>query len=185
MGHGSADPAVVKLRWCEAGFDLMADGGALHPRVDILRSLRATGGGRHGFEVDTAPGLQVLYSPEPAEHVALRYSGGGDGRSLVVHAGGDEPTALAQARLSAVAPRSVMVGDRPAFVTGPDPVGSSLVGSSLLVQYDDHTLVTVTGVGLTEQEVVDAAASLAPADPALTPIVEIGKASCDNLHLCN
>ncbi len=68
------------------------------------------------------------------------------------------------------------LGTRPAL-TGPD---------GILVLYDDHTLVRVSGTAVSEQEVRGAAESLAPADPSMAPPVGIDSRDgrCSRLGLC-
>jgi len=75
----------------------------------------------------------------------------------------------------------VTVDGRPGFATAL-PGGPRY--QQLTVLFDDHTLVTLQGTGLSASQVQQAGASLAPADPALAPSV-IGDASrCERLGLC-
>lgn len=54
-------------------------------------------------------------------------------------------------------------------------------GAQLAILYDDHTVAYIDGVGLTDQDLLDAAASLTPADPALAPTLA---GDCDVLSIC-
>lgn len=55
---------------------------------------------------------------------------------------------------------------------------------SLVIVYDDRTIVTLDGDGLTPDQLLSAAASLRPADSSLAPDVSGDPGLCDRLGLC-
>ncbi|MDQ6948976.1 MAG: hypothetical protein M3256_22625 [Actinomycetota bacterium] len=55
---------------------------------------------------------------------------------------------------------------------------------SLTVVYDDRTIVTLQGDGLTPDQLVAAAASIRPADPSLAPDITGDAGRCKRLGLC-
>lgn len=54
----------------------------------------------------------------------------------------------------------------------------------LIVVYDDQTVVTLQGDGLTRDQLLAAGASLRPADPSIAPDVTTDPGRCDRLGLC-
>lgn len=54
----------------------------------------------------------------------------------------------------------------------------------LILVYDDRTVVTLQGDGLTREQLVSAAASLRLADPSLAPDISGDSGRCDRLGMC-
>jgi hypothetical protein len=77
--------------------------------------------------------------------------------------------------------RQIDVGGRRGFV-GQGAGGPQY--QSLTLVYDDRTIVNIGGDGLTSDELIAAAASLGPADPALAPDVAGDPQRCARLGLC-
>lgn len=75
----------------------------------------------------------------------------------------------------------VDVGGRKGFVAQ-SPGGSRY--QSLTVVYDDRTIVTLRGDGLTTDQLAAAAASIRPADPSLAPDIAGDPGRCSRLGLC-
>jgi hypothetical protein len=66
------------------------------------------------------------------------------------------------------------LGGRPALVT---PAG-------IVVQYDDHTTVIVSGTGVSRVELEAIAASLSEADAPPAPPISFDSPACERLRLC-
>ncbi|MDQ6945784.1 MAG: hypothetical protein M3256_05800 [Actinomycetota bacterium] len=77
--------------------------------------------------------------------------------------------------------RQIDVGGRRGFV-GQGAGGSQY--QSLTMVYDEHTIVSLGGDGLSSDQLIAAASSLGPADPTLAPDVAGDPQRCARLGLC-
>jgi hypothetical protein len=185
--HALADRAVAAaqarrdpsadIRWCENGLEIKVVAG---PSTDgavagqVVDSIRFTGGedGRAvmGSSVSAPSGFDVIYGPPRGERVLLRYTSGRSNTKVVVSVRGSDQWSLdrytARSYLDVGSRgRRTQLGPWPAFVLEPPSA------TGIVVQYDDHTLVSITGEGVSANEVRSLAVSLVAADPALAPTV--------------
>jgi hypothetical protein len=127
----------------------------------LVRAMRSDGPDlRHRYRID-APGAEVLYGDGPAEEASLRFEGAG--RSLVVVSSGTGADDLRFRRLTADLDSLTTPG-----IPLPSGRGDRWWNETAVVQFDDHTRAYLRADGLTVEELVAAAESLRPADPALT-----------------
>jgi hypothetical protein len=181
---------IPEIEWCDGGYRLKATilrNGLSPAEQAALRSLRRTDDPQHRFAVDVPPGMGAFGALTRTEQIAWRYEGGA--RWLLVRAEGSEPDvrrAFDFGQHSGLVIRDVTVAGRRAWFANDD--------NALHVQWDDHTLVTLQGAGLSDDELIAAGNSLGPADPALatpevdgsprvSPAVDPG-APCPRLGLC-
>jgi hypothetical protein len=161
-----------------------------------------------GFDEAAARALAVAVQPVPGsstdltvrvppEFVAARPSATGLGYtlafgpeqssaskpSLTVHIGGAWTTdlRLLEARSGPSMPSEVDVGGHRGF-SGQLPGGPRY--QSLTVVFDDRTIVELTGDGLSADQLLSAAGSLGPADPATAPDVSGDPQRCQRLGMC-
>ena len=88
---------------------------------------------------------------------------------------------LLEARSALSSATEVDVGGRRGFI-GQMPGGPRF--QSLTVVYDGRTIVTLAGDGLSPDQLLSAAASLAPADASVAPDVRTEPGKCDRLGMC-
>ncbi|MDQ6613834.1 MAG: hypothetical protein M3083_03555 [Actinomycetota bacterium] len=89
---------------------------------------------------------------------------------------------LQKAQADAPSAPTIDVGGHPAWLVQSIPGTPRSLSLHLL--YDNHTVVAFDADGLTPQQLIAAAASLAPANPSVAPNVSADLPLCKHLGLC-
>jgi len=173
--------AFGQLIWCGDGFHvtLVTDGFGEAATRALAATVRVQPGLHRALTVDAPAG----FASGRVEGDGIRYAlvfeaPAGTRLRVLVRPGWTDDPRLAKAETGATGATDVEVRGRPGWLE--QRIGA--VG--LTVLYDDHTVVSLYGEGLTGDQLVEAAASLQPADPSIAPDLAGDPGRCDRLGLC-
>jgi hypothetical protein len=190
--HALADRAVAvaqarrdpesDIRWCEDGLQFTVIAGpsteaevaalvVATVRFDLTAAgPQATAGTATAGTVTAPTGFEVIPGEPRGERVLLRYAAAASGPQVTVLVQGGDRWSLDR-----YAAQSVLNGGwrGPRTPIGPSPgyIVEQPSSTEVHLQYDEHTMVSITGEGLSGDEMRRLAASLADADPSLAPLV--------------
>ena len=173
------DGSLNQIGWCEPqGVLLVTLFGPDLPRqqlVDLAMTVTPMPGAPWELSVVPPAGFKVSRDIEVPRSVLMYGRQEAAWPTLRVQVEAAGANALERARADRGG-EPFRLGTRPALM-GPD---------GIVVLYDDHTLVRVSGTAVSEQEVRRAAESLEPADPSIAPPVGIDPRDgrCGRLGLC-
>jgi hypothetical protein len=176
------------LHWCDHGhieIDLIVSGLDETATRSLAKTIRPQAGTPNALTLDPPPGFaagqpnakgllySLVYQPDdaPASRPQL---------VVTVASAWTTDLRLLEAR-SGGSPVEVTVGERKGFRVQA-PGGPRY--QSLTLLYDERTVVTLSGDGLTPDQLVAAAASLRPGDASTAPDVSGDPARCNRLGLC-
>lgn len=176
------------LRWCHQGkveVNLIATGFDEEATRTLARSVQLAPGSAEKLIIAVPPGFvagrpnaqgrlyRLVFRPEQATSSRPQLT-------FTITSAWTTDLRLLGARLGTSA-TEVDVGGRRGLLTQA-PGGPQY--QWLILVYDDRTVVTLQGDGLTREQLVSAAASLRLADPALAPDVSGDSGRCDRLGMC-
>ena len=169
-----------QLVWCGEGIyvTLSSEGMGEAATRSLATTVRREAGRPGSLAITPPAGFASGRIAQSGTRYALTY-GLTPGRRLRVHIrpGWTADLRLLKAEVGAVEARDVTVGGRPGFVRE----GTT---ASLTLLYDDRSIVSLFGTGLTPDELLETSASLRPADPAIAPDTATQPGLCDRLGLC-
>ena len=184
----SSEQGTGALHWCEQGhidINFIVKGLSEDNARSLARTVRQMSGSRDELTLDAPPGF-VAGQPNAKGLLYALLFRPDDGPSskpqlfVMVASAWTTDLLLLESR-SGGAPVEVTLGGRKGFIVQA-PGGTRY--QSLTVVYDEHTVVTLSGDGLTPDQLVDAARSLRPGDPSVAPDVSGDPGRCSRLGLC-
>ncbi len=172
-------PEGSSLQWCDSATGLHV-GVSTHgmPSEDAAELARRVHARDGSVTVALPEGFRGVEVPGVYHVIALRY----EGRTLAgkpqlhvrIDSAGPFELERRRAQMWERRPRLATLGGRPALETE----------NAVIVLYDDRTLVTLSGDGLSREDVFAAAESLVARNDIDIPSVTSDPAACDRLRIC-
>jgi hypothetical protein len=171
--NGGRSPG--QIIWCDAAAPALIAVTTEGLSRDAAADLASTVTLRNGVVALTPPeGFAMTRGPRIKQFAALLYqSRSAPARTFRIQMANADAQALAWFEIDGASPE-LSLGGRSGLV----------IPAGIVVQYDDHTAVIVSGTGVSRVELEAIAASLTTTDAPAVPPISFDSPACERLRLC-